>query len=234
MVTVVLVLVRIPERPVITNKSPLDVVLSELDLSGFAIFAPAAIMFLLGLEFGGRDHPWNSATVIGLLVGSAGAFAVFFAWEYRQGDRAMIPFSMLKKKEVWSSMLVGTFIMGTVFVFSFYLPIYLQAVKGMDPFTSGYNVLPNILTSTFFAILSGVLVNRTRYYIPWVLFSGTGASVASGLFTTLTPSSTIAQIAGYQVLLGTRGAAMQMVCHLHSFFPIPQAPSLIHHLPHTN
>src|SRR5690348_16254756 len=168
-------------------------------------------MFLLGLEYGGREYPWKSATVIGILVGSGGAFAVFLAWEHRQGDKAMIPFSMITRREVWTSMLVGTFIMGTIFVFSFYLPIYFQAVKGVSPFTSGVYVLPNILTSTFFAVLSGSLVNKTRYYIPWVLFGGALTTVASGLFTTLTPSTSTAQWAGYQILLGTRGAALQMV-----------------------
>jgi len=156
-VAAILVMTEIPERPAQVEKPLLRIVLSELDLSGFVIFAPAAIMFLLGLEYGGREHPWKSATVIGLLLGSGGAFAVFFAWEYRQGDRAMIPFSMLRRREVWTSMLVGTFIMGTVFVFSFYLPVYFQAVKGVSPFTSGVYVLPNILTSTFFAVLSGSL-----------------------------------------------------------------------------
>ncbi|KAK5655912.1 hypothetical protein OQA88_5451, partial [Cercophora sp. LCS_1] len=197
-VTAVLVLIHIPERPAPVEHRRLRSVLKDLDLSGFVIFAPAAIMFLLGLEYGGREYPWKSATVIGLLVGAGGAFALFFAWEQRQGENAMIPLRMMRKREVWSSMLVGTFIMGTIFVFSFYLPIYFQAVRDASPFTSGVYVLPNILTSTFFAVLSGSLVTKTGYYIPWVLFGGALATIASGLFTTLTPSTTTAQWAGYQ------------------------------------
>jgi len=157
-VSVILVVVRIPERTIKLNASVTKIVLSELDLSGFAMFAPASVMFLLGLEFGGRQHPWNSATVIGLLVGSIAMFGVFTAWEHRQGDRAMIPLSMVRKREVWTSMLAGMFIMGgTVIVYSFYLPIYFQAVKGVSPFTSGLYVLPNILTSTVSSVVSGVL-----------------------------------------------------------------------------
>jgi predicted MFS family arabinose efflux permease len=157
-VTGILVLVRIPERPVQVHSSVAKIVLSELDLSGFAIFAPAAVMFLLGLEFGGRQHPWNSATVIGLLVGSIAMFVVFIAWEHHQGDRAMIPLSVVRKREVWTSMLVGMFLMGgTVVIFSFYLPIYFQAVKGVSPLTSGLYVLPNIITSIVLAVMSGVL-----------------------------------------------------------------------------
>ena len=145
-----------------TTQSVFKIIMTKLDLTGFAIFAPAAIMFLLGLEFGGRRYPWKSATVIGLLVGSVATFAIFVLWERRQGPKAMIPLAMVRRREVWSSMLVGMFLMGgLVFVFAFFLPIFFQSVKGVSPFTSGVYVLPNILSSTFFAVFSGVLGEHT-------------------------------------------------------------------------
>ncbi|KAK0650046.1 major facilitator superfamily domain-containing protein [Cercophora newfieldiana] len=210
-VACVLIIVPIPERSGRAGRPVAQILVSELDLFGFALFAPSAVMFLLGLEFGGRQYPWQSATVVGLLVGSVGMFAVFIAWEHRQGDRAMIPLSMVRKREVWTSMLAGTFLMGgTVLIFSFYLPVYFQAVRGVSPLTSGLYVLPNIITSIILAVISGVLVTRLRYYVPWVVFGGACASIASGLFTTLSPSTTTGEWVGYQILLGARGAALQM------------------------
>lgn len=48
------------------------------------------ICYLLALQYGGQTHPWNSGTVIGLLVGFALLLIIFIAWEIFQKDRAMI------------------------------------------------------------------------------------------------------------------------------------------------
>lgn len=157
-VTAVLVAIKVPERRLLARKPAKEVILSDLDLSGFALFAPSALMFLLGLEFGGRQHPWQSPTVVGLLVGSVILFAVFIAWEYRRGDRAMIPLSIVRRREVWTSMLASTCLMGgTVLIFSFYLPVYFQSVKGVSPLMSGLYILPNIITSIVLVVISGSL-----------------------------------------------------------------------------
>lgn len=129
----------------------------KLDLIGFALFAPAAIMFLLALQYGGNEFAWNSATVIGLFCGAGATFIVFLLWEYRTGDGAMIPFSIVAKRTVWSSCLVILFLMSMTFVASHYLPIYFQAVKGESPLVSGVDLLPSILSQLLFAVLSGAL-----------------------------------------------------------------------------
>lgn len=121
------------------------------------LFAPAAIQFLLALQYGGNQYSWNSATVIGLFCGAGGTFIVFLAWEHRQGEAAMIPFSMVGKRTVWSSCLVMLLLMSMTFCASYYLPIYFQAVKGVSPLMSGVYLLPSILSQLLSAVISGVL-----------------------------------------------------------------------------
>lgn len=130
---------------------------SKLDLIGFALFAPAAVQLLLALQYGGITFPWNSAQVIGLFCGAGGTFAVFLAWSYHKGDEAMIPFSMVRKKVVWSSCITYGLFMGTLFCWSYYLPIYFQGVKGVSPTLSGVYLLPGVISHIFFAVSSGVL-----------------------------------------------------------------------------
>lgn len=132
-------------------------IIPDLDLVGFAIFAPTAIMFLLALQFGSADYPWNSSTVIGLFVGASVGLPIFLYWEYRQGDKAMIPFSMVRRRVVWASTLQYSCLMICVFVGSQYYPIYFQAVKGVGPTLSGVYMLPNILSSVVFVLISGAL-----------------------------------------------------------------------------
>lgn len=135
----------------------LRTVLKDLDLIGFALFAPAAIQFLLALQYGGNQYAWNSATIIGLFCGAGGTFIIFLVWEYRKGDEAMIPFSMVRKRAVWSSCMVMLFTMSMTFCASYYLPIYFQAVKGVSPTMSGVYLLPSILSQLLLAVISGFL-----------------------------------------------------------------------------
>jgi len=150
--------VKIPD---ITVKDPLSLalmrkVIPELDLIGFALFAPAAIMFLLALQFGsGNTHAWDSAVIIGLFCGAGATAIVFGIWEWHMGDRAMIPGSLIKQRVVWTSSLVNICLMGSMIVGSNFMPTYFQAVKGVGPTMSGVSILPSILSQMVVSILSG-------------------------------------------------------------------------------
>ncbi|KAI0159928.1 putative MFS multidrug transporter [Hypoxylon sp. FL1284] len=184
-------------------------IIPDLDLIGFAIFAPASVMFLMALQFGSYEYPWDSATVIGLFVGAGVAFIIFLFWEHREGDAAMIPFSMVKRRIVWVSSLQCSCLMITVFVLAQFAPIYFQSVKGVGPSLSGVYMLPNILSSLFFTVLSGVLVTRLGYYLPWAAVAGAGVSVGAGLISTWDVDTPSAFWIGSQVLYGVRGCGIQ-------------------------
>ncbi|XXH00029.1 hypothetical protein Hte_006370 [Hypoxylon texense] len=184
-------------------------IIPDLDLIGFAIFAPASIMFLMALQFGSSEYPWNSATVIGLFVGAGVAIGIFLFWEHREGDNAMIPFSMVRKRIVWVSSMQFTFLMTTVFVLAQFAPIYFQSVKGVGPSLSGVYMLPNILSGLVFVVLSGILVTRLGYYLPWAAFAAGGTSVAAGLISTWQPNTSTAFWVGSQILYGVRGCGIQ-------------------------
>jgi Fungal trichothecene efflux pump (TRI12) len=156
---ILLFVIHIPDRLGKSRRAKPSILetLSKLDIGGFVLFAPCAIMFLMALQWGGTKYAWNSATVIGLLCGAGGLFIVFTAWEYRLGDKAMIPPSMLGKRVVWSSCLVTAFFFGGLLIFSYYLPIYFQSVKGTSPSSSGVYILPGILSQMLMAVISGIL-----------------------------------------------------------------------------
>jgi hypothetical protein len=122
-------------------------------------------MILMALQWGGVKYTWNSATIIGLFCGGAGTLVLFMAWEYRVGDSAMIPFSILRKTVVWCSSLVIGFFFASLLVFSYYLPIYFQTVKGVSPTMSGVYMLPSVFSQIVTAILSGVLGEISAFFL---------------------------------------------------------------------
>jgi hypothetical protein len=155
-----------PKRPA---REVLGTAVKSLDLPGFMLISPAAVMFLLGLQYGGNQFAWDSSVVIGLLVGAAVIFTLFLFWERRQGDDAMVPFSMLTHRIIWSAAGNMFFLMASILVADFYLAIYFQAVHDDSPLMSGVHMLPTTLGIVLFTMTSGTMSKSFRILI-WVFF----------------------------------------------------------------
>src|SRR5690606_12930120 len=93
----------------------------QLDLPGAAIFIPAVVCLLLALQWGGTEHPWNSATVIGLFCGSGAMLLVFAGIQLWQGDRATLPPRFFKSRDLLLSMLFTLMFGAAFFPLVFYL-----------------------------------------------------------------------------------------------------------------
>ncbi|OOF90594.1 hypothetical protein ASPCADRAFT_156514 [Aspergillus carbonarius ITEM 5010] len=212
-VAALLLFTRIPDQK---PKPPVRHVLQSLflqkfDLLGFVLFAPACIMLLLALQYGGNSYAWDSATVIGLLCGSVGTFLVFAVWERYMGNEAMIPGHLVHDRIVLSSSLLAMSIFGFTMTLSYYLPIYFQAVRGKSALTSGVDLLPNILCQLVMAVASGVLTSKLGYYLPWGVLGAILNAIGNGLLSTLSVHTSVPTWAGYEALVGFgRGAISQV------------------------
>ena len=155
---VFLFFIQVPDQNAKSSfRSNIKVTLKKLDLIGFVLFAPFAIQLLLALQWGGSRYRWDNATIIGLFCGAFGTFCAFLMWQHRMGSEAMIPFSILRQRPVWSGSLVWIFFFGSLMCYSYYMPIYFQVVKNATPTMSGVYMLPSILSQIIFATVSGVL-----------------------------------------------------------------------------
>lgn len=59
-------------------------------------------------------YAWDSATVIGLFCGFVGNLLVWGAYNQWKGDKALIPFSMMRTTVVWTSCLFLGILMGSM------------------------------------------------------------------------------------------------------------------------
>ena len=151
-----LVFVHIPQQH--PRPPPISVFRSlhtSLDLVGFAIFAPALVMLLLALQWGGTQFAWNDSQIIGLFCGAGATFIVFLFWDYHKGDAAMLPFSIARMRTVWTSCMVYGFFMSNLYTASYWVPVYFQGVKGASPTMSGVYILPMIIAHVVLALSSG-------------------------------------------------------------------------------
>ncbi|THY13876.1 MFS general substrate transporter [Aureobasidium pullulans] len=176
--------------------------MASLDMVGLLLFAPATIMMLLALQWGGLEYAWGSATIIGLFVGSAVLVSVFALWQAYKGDDAMIPPRLFTKRVVFFACLTELFAMGTVYIAIFYLPQWFQIVKGVSPTRSGVMYLPLSISDVASALMVGVLLPYVGLTNPFILTGTTLLAVGSGLLSTLNTSSGGKYWIPYQILPG--------------------------------
>ncbi|KAL4958416.1 major facilitator superfamily domain-containing protein [Aspergillus filifer] len=176
---------------------------TQLDLVGCAIFIPSILMVFLALQWGGKDHAWNSATIIGLFCGFGASILTFILWELHKGEDAMIPFKLLNGRSVTLSTIFAFLFMGSLIVPVYYLPEWFQIVQDVSPMRSGVMLLPSVTSQVFGAIVSGVLTKRIRYYNPWFFVGSSMLCITYGLYTTFAASNTPpGKLIGFQIIQG--------------------------------
>ncbi|PVH94015.1 MFS general substrate transporter [Periconia macrospinosa] len=224
LVGALLLSLRIPE---INTKPPayevLHTAMSSMDLFGLVLLWPSAIMFFLALQWGGNQYAWNSAMVIGLFVGAAITSGLFLTWEYHYGDNALLPFSMLRNRVIYSASATMFFFMGVMLTAYYYLPIYFQAVKGDSPLMSGVHILPSIISQVLVTMSTGTLIQRVGYYLPNVLTGTALASIAYGLYSTFSPSTSVGKWIGYQIIGGAGSGATSPGSYIAIQNSVPRA-----------
>lgn len=74
---------------------------SRLDFPGIVLILGSVCCLVLALQWGGQTKPWRSADVIGLLVGAVLLAVAFGFVQWRKGDKATIPFRILRQRTIF-------------------------------------------------------------------------------------------------------------------------------------
>ncbi|PNH36828.1 hypothetical protein VD0002_g10286, partial [Verticillium dahliae] len=183
-------------------KVPWTQKLLHIDPVGFALVMGAFTCFILGLQYAGATHPWDSSEVIGLLVGAFVLPIVLIAWEIWLGDYASMPPRLYKMRSLWAASAFQFFFLGAYIVLLYYLPIYFQSIKGTSPIQSGVNNLPLVLAASIFSLVGGTVVMKTGYAMPVMLSGSMITTVALGLIYSMDIGTPSSKWIGYQFFVG--------------------------------
>lgn len=89
---------------------PLRKKLTSMDPLGCVIFIGAVCSLLLALQWGGQTLPWQSAKIIGLLVGFALMTILFVFMQLRLQSNALIPVHVFRHRSIWTGAMVLFFL----------------------------------------------------------------------------------------------------------------------------
>ncbi len=157
-------------------------------------------MLLLGLQYGGEVYPWDSATVICLIVFGLVAYVVFFLAEWKLARYPIIPLRLFRKASTCATLGVAS-AHGFSFVAGIYfLPFYFQIALGATPILSAVWLLPYALVLAAFSLFTGQLIKSTGRYVDLIIGGMAFATLGSGLFIDLPAYKSWPRIIIYQII----------------------------------
>lgn len=204
------------------SKLPISQKAKHLDLFGLILFAPAVVMLLLAMQWGGNKYAWRSATVIGLIIGFAILILLFWLWQGHQKEEASIPIRVIGQRSVYSAAVMLFLGLGGVSVMSFYMPMWFQVIKDATPVESGLRFLPFVLGNVVISIVSGGLITKFGLFNPWLFLGAILCSVAGGILSTFNVDTGDAMINGIQIMGGVGGALIMQTPLIALMSLLPQ------------
>jgi EmrB/QacA subfamily drug resistance transporter len=182
----------------------------SIDWFGAALLALGTTALLLGLVWGGRDYPWGSPEVVGVLTAAAVLLASF-AFVERTVPEPILPFQLLRNQTVAASVacmaLVGMAMFGTIS----FVPLFVQGVIGTSATSSGVVLTPLLLGAVITSFISGQIVSRTGRYRPNTLIGPVVLGAGELLLWRMGVNTTNAQAARNMVICGIGLGAMMQI-----------------------
>lgn len=174
----------------------------SLDPIGQILFLPSIICILIALQWAGTTYAWSNARIIVLIVFFAILFIAFVINELRMGSKATIPPGVAFQRTVATASCFAFFNYAQFFIFVYFIPIYFQAVKGVNAKQSGIDTIPLIVANNVGSLLSGILTTKFGSYIQYFYGCTILTSIGGGLISTWQVDTSSSKWIGYQVISG--------------------------------
>ncbi|POR31178.1 Uncharacterized protein TPAR_08614 [Tolypocladium paradoxum] len=176
--------------------------LKAVDFLGIFLALAGMTVVILGLTWGGREHPWESAHVITTLVVGTAVSVAFVVWQWKGPRHPLMPLHIFKSKIVNGACLTMA-INGWNFVMQvYYVPSFYQLVYGYSATRSGAMLLPITIIQTISSTLSGLVVHWVGRYRESILFGWVCWAVGLGLMSTLDENTGVDKQIGYAIVIG--------------------------------
>ncbi|GIU88360.1 MAG: hypothetical protein KatS3mg009_2875 [Acidimicrobiia bacterium] len=173
-----------------------------IDYAGAALLTGALVGVVLLATLGGESVPWWSATT-GALALTVVVLGAAFVRRERRATEPVVPLHLLAGRV--ARVTVGlNFTSGALFAAGiFFLPVYLQEVRGLEPTASGLLLIPFMFTTAAATLAAGRRVERSGRYRAWPIRGGVLMTAGAALLATLGTATPAGLAAAYAALLGT-------------------------------
>lgn len=180
------------------------------DIVSFALFTAGWVLFLLALTFGGQSYSWDSGVVISFLVVGILLillslfydFKLFEAMKSQENIRPLLCWRLMSQPTIVLSNFSGFFSTVAYNVQMIYSVQFFQLVYGFTAWKAGLHLIPILVSTVVFSIMSGVLTKKTGHIKPLLVFGSAMGVLGGGLMTLLNNTSTKHTQIGVLILPG--------------------------------
>ena len=178
----------------------------HLDYLGTILNIGFLVPLIMAINFGGTVYKWSSGQEIALWV-VTGIVLIAFCYQQKFSflttkTNRLFPGDFLRQYEMWLLFISMACASGAVFVPTYFIPLYFQFVRNDAPLTAGVRLLPFIVVMVFFGLLSGGLISKSGYYMPWYLIGGCLTLTGGALMHTVNQDTSVARVYGYEAITG--------------------------------
>ncbi|KAJ1984311.1 hypothetical protein H4R34_000735 [Dimargaris verticillata] len=183
----------------------------RVDYPGTAIFVASITCLLLGIEWGGKEYPWKSGIIIGLLVAGVVLLLVFLWFELKVAPEPIFDLGLFTFRNVWIASVLGFFIGWVLFTTIYYVPLYYQVAHQNTATQAGLQLLPFLGSLNVIAVGVGYFTEKVGHYRPVTSLGMACMAIGLGLLYLLTPTFSAALTGFFLGLAGAGvGLAIQM------------------------
>ncbi|CAK7228026.1 hypothetical protein SCUCBS95973_006743 [Sporothrix curviconia] len=174
----------------------------RLDPLGSVLFLPGIVSLLLALEWGGSTYPWSSWRIIPLFLLFGALMVAFAVVQVMMPNTATLPPRVIMQRSVLSGALFTFFLSASMLMLVYYVPVWFQTAKLVNPLRSGVYTIPLVLSLVVSSIGSGIITQKIGYYVPSMFAAPVIMSIGEGLMSTFTPSTGAGHWIGFQFISG--------------------------------
>lgn len=182
---------------------------AKIDYGGIITLTVGLVAILLTSSLGGVTFDWTSPQIITLIAIGVVFIGAFIVIEQR-AEEPLLPLRLFSSR-IFSWSIVGAFTVTMVmFGAIIYIPVYAQAVIGVNATNSGLILMPLMLGFILLGVGTGALITRTGRYKPFMLVGVVLMGVGIWMITRLGFGSTANELTLAMIVLGVGlGMCMQ-------------------------
>lgn len=177
-----------------------------LDWIGTIFFLAFLLCLTMAMSFGGTLYAWDSGSEITLWVMTGVTFVLFaLVTKFHPlvtKETRLYPAHFLRNPIMVNLQIQLALVSGTMLATAYYLPLIYQFADGDSAIRAGVRLLPFIVCTVVFALLNGIFLPKTQYYMPWYLFGSILMLAGGAAMYTVTPETSASSLYGYSVLIG--------------------------------
>lgn len=174
----------------------------DIDIGGIFTLVFTTIFFILLCNMGNNNqYGWSSMEVIFLIFAFVISLALFIFFE-RRADDPLIPLYLFKNSIFSITTLIGFFLGFGMFSIISFIPTFFQMSAQTSAMSSGFLMLPMVISITVTSIYSGIKVGKNNNFKKYLVIGSISAFISILLLTTIKTSTPLWLISFYLFILG--------------------------------